>query len=141
MNIKIFNCVLTFDEKQKTTVILSSDNENIILPNFNLIKPSYIKEEIKYFTKSLFYNTEIKLVETIVVSTLEIQNDFLINYIKNIEKYNYDENQDLCIFSSIVLSEKFNTSLHWLPVDFNVGVSDNKPINLLIDYVFKNTLS
>lgn len=141
MNVKIFNSILTFDEKQNSTVILSSDNENIILPQFSLTRPSYIKEEIKYFIQSLFYITEIKHIEIIVVSNLEIQNDYLIDYVKSINLYQYNENEDLCIFSSIVLSEKFHTSLYWLPVSFNINMSDKKPINLLIDYVFKNTLS
>ncbi len=141
MNIKVFNSILTFDEKQKTSVVLSLDSENILFPHFNVIKPSYVKEEIKYFTKSLFYNDQIKHIETIIVSSLEIQNDFLIDYIKGIESYNYNPDEDLCIFSSIVLGEKLQTSLYWLPIDFNLNMSDKKPINLLIDYVFKNTLS
>lgn len=140
MNVKIFNSILTFDEKQNSTVILSSDNENIILPQFGLIRPSYLKEEIKYFIQSLFYTTEIKHIETVIVSNLEIQNNYLIDYVKSINLYEYEENKDLCIFSSIVLSEKFRTSLYWLPVNFKIGMSDKKPINLLIDYVFKNTL-
>jgi hypothetical protein len=142
MKIKVYNSILTFDEKQKTTVALSSDNDKIILPFLEITNPSLIKEEIKYYIKSLFYNAEIKHIETIIVSCIEIQNDFLLNYVKSIDSYNYNQAEDLCLFTSIILNEKFKTqAYYWLPVDFNISVSDRQPINLLIDYVFKNVLS
>jgi hypothetical protein len=141
MKIKVVNAILTFDNKKNTTTLLSTENDKIILPYFEISKPSLVHQEIRYYVKSLFNNTEIKHIETIVVSALEVQNDFVIDYIKDKDIYKYDPDNELYLVSSIVLSEKFLTPLHWIPFDFSIDLSKREPLSLLIDHVLKYTLS
>lgn len=140
MIIKVFNLILTHDNNQ--TIILSNDNSNIILPMFTLKNPKYIREEIRYLTKNLFKDKEIIHPELINISFMEIQNQLLINYISDIEIYKYRPDEDLCIYSSVILSKKASSDLYWVPLKKKEdSIVDNiETIDLLIDYTIKNTV-
>ena len=145
MKIKVFSLILTHDINNNKTVILSTNNDKIILPTFDIQNPKTIYQEIRYAIKDLFEDPELKYVELINISFIEIQNDLLINYIKENKEYEYDENQDLCLFIGIVLTEKNKTNLFWSQIgypsvskDNNLSIVKSSSIDILIDYVIKN---
>lgn len=145
MNIRVFSLILTHDTKNNKTVIASTDNNQTILPTFYIENPKTIHQEIRYTIKNLFDDPNLKYIDLINVSFMEIQNELLINYIKEIKQYNYDEDQDLCLFVGVILTEKNKTNLSWLPIGFPSISNDNKSsslksscIDVLTDYVIKN---
>jgi hypothetical protein len=145
MNIRVFSLVLTHDTKNNKTVILSTDNNKTVLPTFYIDNPKTIHQEIRYTIKNLFDDPGLKYIELINISFMEIQNELLINYIKETEQYKYDEDQDLCLFVGVILTEKNKTNLSWSPIGFpSVSNNDNfatlqsPPIDILTDYVIKN---
>lgn len=142
MKIKIFNFVLTYDQSSSKTVILSTDSDNIILPYFIIENPKSLHQEIRYLTKKLFSDPTVKYIEMIDISFLDVHNEFLIDYVKSIENYDYNENEDLCLFCGIIMNEKHMTHLHWLPISKNIDTSiKNNTIDLLIDHTIKNIIS
>jgi hypothetical protein len=145
MKIRVFNLILTHDIKNNRTVILSTDNNKIVLPTFYIESPKTIHQEIRYLIKNLFDDPDLKYIELINVSFIEIQNELLINYIKDTQEYSYDENEDLCLFVGVILTEKNKTNLFWSPVGYS-SVSNNNNLStlqssssdILTDYVIKN---
>jgi hypothetical protein len=145
MKIRIFNLILTHDTKNNKTVILSTDNKKTILPAFYIENPKTIHQEIRYLIKNLFDDPDLKYVELINVSFIEIQNELLINYIKDTEEYKYNEDEDLCLFVGVILTEKNKTNLFWSPIGFpsvsnnsNFSTLESSSTEILIDYVIKN---
>jgi hypothetical protein len=145
MNIRVFNLILTHDNKNNKTVILSTDNDQTVLPTFYIENPKTIHQEIRYLIKNLFDDPGLKYLELINISFIEIQNELLINYIKEIEQYKYDEDRDLCLFVGVILTEKNKTNLFWSPIGFpsvsntnNLSTVQSSSIDILTDYVIKN---
>lgn len=142
---KIFNFILAYDLKAETSTILSTNQEKIVLPTFIIEKPKLILNEIKYNTKNLFNDQNLKYIELISLSFMDIQNQYLIDYIENNqEQYGYKENEDLCIIAGFVMSEKYNTKLHWLPIPKEIEYKKENDkskldtLSLLVDHVIKN---
>lgn len=138
MNVKVFNIIITYDKKSSSTMILSLDKKKIVLPYFNISNPYMIRSEIRYLTKSLFDDPKLSYPELVEVSYLDIQNSFLIEYVESEKKiYEYEQENDLCIYSGIVLSEKNKSSLFWLPIN-QLKKEKIEPIDVLIDFTIKN---
>ena len=71
MKIRVFNLILTHDIKNNRTVILSTDNNKIVLPTFYIESPKTIHQEIRYLIKNLFDDPDLKYIELINVSFIE----------------------------------------------------------------------
>lgn len=142
---KVFNFILGYDLKIETSVILSTDQEKIVLPTFTVDKPKLILDEIRYNTKNLFNDQGLKYIELISLSFLEMQNQYLLNYLNDHkEQYSYNEDEDLCVMAGFVMAEKYMTKLHWLPIpkEIEYKKQDEKSsfdtLSLLVDHVIKN---
>ena len=143
MKIKVFNLIMTFDRNINETVVLSVSNDDIRLPFFVIYRPTKLKEEIRYLTKCLFEDPSLSHVELIDVSFLDIQNDILLNYVSsNPEMYDYSSEEDLCILSCIIFTEKNISPYFWKSVKQTEDLKQSKDndLNLLIDYCVQHTL-
>lgn len=138
-DIYVFNCILTSDHQNKTTSILSSDNTEIILPVFKIDNPRFIYNQIRYDTKNLFVSKK-RIPEEIIVSYIEVENNFLIDYIERVKKYTIDLNKDIVVLSSIILGFKDETNLFWKKYDFSFDTKNEHPLKALVDYTIQRTL-
>ena len=102
-----------------------------------------LKEEIRYLTKCLFEDPSLSHVELIDVPFLDIQNDILLNYVSsNPEMYDYSSEEDLCILSCIIFTEKNISPYFWKSVKQTEDLKQSRDndLNLLIDYCVQHTL-
>lgn len=136
--IKILHLVFSYDLKNNSTCILSTNSEHIMLPYSIIDKPIFIQEQIKTTILGFFQDPTIKTIVDIDVCMLEIQNDLLIKYIEdNNDKYLYDQNEDLCMFSSTIMLDKNFSILNWIPIEFETDLSKKKSVDFLIDDTLK----
>jgi hypothetical protein len=139
-NIYVFNCILTSDNNENTTYILSSDNSSINLPYFQIEHPRFLYNQIRYEIKNFFISKK-RIPEEIIVSYLDPENQFLLDHIQETNVYPIDINKDFVLLSSVILGFKDETSLFWKKHDFHFDLKKtNSSIKLLIDYVVQRNL-
>lgn len=140
MNINVYNSILTFNKQNNTTLVLSTDNSEIVLPHYVAQYAKYFREEILSWTKNLFKDLKSNDVLLIDYSFLEIQNRVLLDYVESIKSYNYNPDNDFCIFVGIIVGSKLDTNLHWLSLDQTTDIIAQKPIDNLIEYTIKHMI-
>jgi hypothetical protein len=143
MNVFIVYCVVTADEKEKQSYILSLDKENIVFPIYKLESPRNILNEIRYNIKSIFDEKSIKFIEQVIVSSLDIKNELLIDYIKEIDSnqiYNLDD--DLFILCGIVIQKMdiMVSDFNWLKFKYSIKDKITKPVYGIIDSILQTSL-
>lgn len=141
-NILSSNCILTFDKKSKNTCILSTTkSDKIVFPTFRIESVKHIINETKYQIKNLFEDENIKFIEDILICTIDIQNDLYSQYIKQLGiNSDYDENNDILILNSIILSDKYKTKLYWRTYEHIIDIQNKDIFGLLIDHILQKTI-
>lgn len=134
------NCIITFDQKAKSICLLStSQKDKIVFPTFKIESAKNINNETRYQVKNLFSDDNVKFVQDIIISTIDIQNELYIQYLNELG-YNYDENNDIIILNSIVLGDKYNTKLFWRTYDHMIDIKNKDIFGLLIDQILQKTI-
>jgi|LakMenEpi03Aug12_release.lakeMendotaPanAssembly.Ray.scaffolds.fasta_scaffold00642_55 hypothetical protein len=143
MNVFVVYCVVTADEKEKQSYILSLDKEKIIFPIYKLESPRYILNEIRYNVKSIFDSKVIKFIEQVIVSGLDIKNELLIDYIKEIDTHQiYDLDHDLFLLCGIVIQKLdiVDPNFNWLKFKYSIQDKVSQPVYGIIDSILQNSL-
>lgn len=138
-DIYVINCILTSDQNSKSTYILSDNQTDIILPFFRIENPRFIYNQIRYDIKNLFVSKQ-RLPEEILVSFIEVENDFLIEYVEKNKQYPIDLNKDIVVLCGIILGFKDDSKLHWKKYEFNLDTKNSNPLQSIVDHTIQKSL-
>lgn len=134
------NCIITFDKKLNSICLLStSQKDKIIFPTFKIESAKNILNETRYQIKNLFSDENVKFVQDIIISTIDIQNELYIQYLNELG-YKYDENNDIIILNSVVLADKYKSRLFWRTYDHMIDIKSKDVFGLLIDHILQKTI-
>ena len=132
----VTSCILTSDLNTDVSYVLSEQNEKLRLPTFQVVAPRLLMNEIRYNVFHMFEPASFSFMEEIILSRLEIQNEFLLSYISNLKDNRYDMDQDMFILNGLILSKKEtqrNTNLHWKSFSYDSPEIANSPIMAILD--------
>ena len=132
----VTSCILTSDLNTDVSYVLSEQNEKLRLPTFQVVAPRLLMNEIRYNVFHMFEPASFSFMEEIVLSHLEIQNEFLLSYISNLKDNRYDMDQDIFILNGLILSKKEtqrNTSLCWKSFSYDSPDITDSPIMAILD--------
>ena len=132
----VTSCILTSDLNTDVSYVLSEENEKLRLPTFQVVAPRLLMNEIRYNVFHMFEPASFSFMEEIVLSHLEIQNEFLLSYISNLKDNRYDMDQDIFILNGLILSKKEtqrNTSLCWKSFSYDSPDITDSPIMAILD--------
>ena len=132
----VTSCILTSDLNTDVAYVLSEQNEKLRLPTFQVVAPRLLMNEIRYNVFHMFEPASFSFMEEIVLSHLEIQNEFLLSYISNLKDNRYDMDQDIFILNGLILSKKEtqrNTSLCWKSFSYDSPDITDSPIMAILD--------
>ena len=132
----VTSCILTSDLNTDVSYVLSEDNEKLRLPTFQVVAPRLLMNEIRYNVFHMFEPASFSFMEEIILSRLEIQNEFLLSYISNLKDNRYDINQDIFILNGLILSKKEtqrNTNLCWKSFSYDSPDITDSPIMAILD--------
>ena len=132
----VTSCILTSDLNTDVSYVLSEQNEKLRLPTFQVVAPRLLMNEIRYNVFHMFEPTSFSFMEEIILSRLEIQNEFLLSYISNLKDNRYDMDQDIFILNGLILSKKEtqrNTNLCWKSFSYDSPDITDSPIMAILD--------
>ena len=132
----VTSCILTSDLNTDVAYVLSEQNETIRLPTFQVVSPRLLMNEIRYNVFHMFEPASFSFMEEIMLSHLEIQNEFLLSYISNLKDDRYDMDEDMFILNGLILSKKEtqrNTNLCWKSFSYDSPDIINSPIMAILD--------
>ena len=132
----VTSCILTSDLNTDVSYVLSEDNEKLRLPTFQVVAPRSLMNEIRYNVFHMFEPASFSFMEEIILSRLEIQNEFLLSYISNLKDNRYDMDQDIFILNGLILSKKEtqrNTNLCWKSFSYDSPDITDSPIMAILD--------
>ena len=132
----VTSCILTSDLNTDVSYVLSEQNEKLRLPTFQVVAPRLLMNEIRYNVFHMFEPASFSFMEEIILSRLEIQNEFLLSYISNLKDNRYDMDQDIFILNGLILSKKEtqrNTSLCWKSFSYDSPDITDSPIMAILD--------
>ena len=132
----VTSCILTSDLNTDVSYVLSEDNEKLRLPTFQVVAPRLLMNEIRYNVFHMFEPASFSFMEEIILSRLEIQNEFLLSYISNLKDNRYDMDQDIFILNGLILSKKEtqrNTNLCWKSFSYDSPDITDSPIMAILD--------
>lgn len=136
--IYVFNTLLTSEEN--TNYILSTDKHKIYFPFFEISSPRYLYNETRINIKNLFRTDTIKFIEEIIVSFIDIQNEFLLEYISKLGFTKVDIEQDIFLLSSTILASKVDSELFWNKFDYQIRLDKPDIQTTIIDYCIQRTI-
>lgn len=131
-------CIITADIEKEKTYIISTDTKNIILPTYEVVKPRFLMNEVRYNIKKMFAENEVKFLEEILLSKIDIQNDFVIDYLSKTLKQ-FDPDNDVALLCCATLDKKIPHQLHWR--NFSIPEEKEKtdnPLFYIIDFALQN---
>lgn len=136
----VFNSILTIDQKTETNWILSLDKHHIYFPFFEISSPRYLYNESRINLKNLFSQDKIRFIEEIMISFIDVQNPFLIEYINTLQSPLFDMDKDMFVLCSTILTSKIESTLFWNK--FNYEISFTKPDiqTAIIDYCIQKSV-
>ena len=132
----VTSCILTSDLNTDVSYVLSEQNEKLRLPTFQVVAPRLLMNEIRYNVFHMFEPASFSFMEEIILSRLEIQNEFLLSYISNLKDNRYDMDQDIFILNGVILSKKEtqrNTNLCWKSFSYDSPDITDSPIMAILD--------
>ena len=132
----VTSCILTSDLNTDVSYVLSEENEKLRLPTFQVVAPRLLMNEIRYNVFHMFEPASFSFMEEIILSRLEIQNEFLLSYISNLKDNRYDMDQDIFILNGLILSKKEtqrNTNLCWKSFSYDSPDITDSPIMAILD--------
>ena len=132
----VTSCILTSDLNTDVSYVLSEQNEKLRLPTFQVVAPRLLMNEIRYNVFHMFEPASFSFMEEIILSRLEIQNEFLLSYISNLKDNRYDMDQDMFILNGLILSKKEtqrNTNLCWKSFSYDSPDITDSPIMAILD--------
>ncbi len=132
----VTSCILTSELNTDVAYVLSEENERLRLPTFQVVAPRLLMNEIRYNVFHMFEPASFSFMEEIILSRLEIQNEFLLSYISNLKDNRYDMDQDIFILNGLILSKKEtqrNTNLCWKSFSYDSPDITNSPIMAILD--------
>lgn len=132
----VTSCILTSDLNTDVSYVLSEQNEKLRLPTFQVVAPRLLMNEIRYNVFHMFEPASFSFMEEIMLSRLEIQNEFLLSYISNLKDNRYDMDQDVFILNGLILSKKEtqrNTNLCWKSFSYDSPDITDSPIMAILD--------
>lgn len=137
MKLYILSVMFSADPKQEKSFILTSANNDMILPLIEIENPEFFNNEILYKFKSLFIPDSIKASSDCSYSFLDIQNDMSVQYAR--ENYNQVDKDDIIVtYGGILLKYKCQEDFQWAEYKMNPqhkGYSSDMNLNLLLNYV------
>ena len=135
-SIFVTSCILTSDLNTDVSYVLSEQNEKLRLPTFQVVAPRLLMNEIRYNVFHMFEPASFSFMEEIMLSRLEIQNEFLLSYISSLKDNRYDMDQDIFILNGLILSKKEaqrNTNLCWKSFSYDSPDITDSPIMAILD--------
>ena len=132
----VTSCILTSDLNTDVSYVLSEQNEKLRLPTFQVVAPRLLMNEIRYNVFHMFAPASFSFMEEIMLSRLEIQNEFLLSYISDLKDNRYDMDQDMFILNGLILSKKEtqrNTNLCWKSFSYDSPDITDSPIMAILD--------
>lgn len=141
------NCIITADPNSKNIYVLSTREDRVALPYFEISSPKFLYNEIRYNIKSMFDNI-IKFLEEIIISFVDIQNLLVFDLLeKHKDTYHVNLDEDVILLTGLVLHEKMmSDSLYWVPihnvmVPTEISSLDTEDIHLkVVRYVFEKII-
>lgn len=136
----VFNNILTIDTKTETNWVLSSDKYHIHFPVFEILYPRYLYNETRINIKNLFKKDSIQFIEEIMVSFIDIQNEFLLEYIKELKSEIFDLDKDIFLLSSIILTDKIESTQFWNKFNYEISLTKPDIQTTIIDYCIQKSI-
>ena len=139
---KIFSafCIITADIEKQSKYILSHSDKEILIPLREITTPRYVHNESRYLTKNFFSDQAYAFVEQISFGYIDIQNEFLLEYLSKIDNKSFDVDQDFFILYGGVFEKKPITNLYWKEFDYPIDVSTTNPIIMVIDTIINKSI-
>ena len=132
----VTSCILTSDLNTDVAYVLSEQKDTLRLPTFQVVSPRLLMNEIRYNIFHMFEPASFSFMEEIMLSHLEIQNEFLLSYISNLKDDRYDMDQDMFILNGVILSKQEtqrNTNLGWKSFSHDSPEIRDSPIMAMLD--------
>ena len=133
-------CIITADISKKQNYVLSTKENEIQLPVFELHNAQTIHNEIRYYAKKMFDDNMIQFIEEVLVSYTDIQSDLVLKYIHELNKDNsFDLADSLFLLCGIVIEKKNCKNAYWNKYDFTDNSFAN-PLFSIIDRTIQKSL-
>lgn len=139
----IVNTILTSDVKHNKSYVLSTKEDKVELPVHSIVSPRHLFNETRYIVKNYFDKESIQFLEEIVISSSELQNEFVFEYLNSIKEDSsqYDIEKDIFILNSIVLHNKLRSvNLHWCSFSYDSEEKMQNPLFAIIDTTIQKSL-
>lgn len=136
----VFNNILTVDTETETNWVLSSDKYHIYFPFFEITCPRHLYNETRINIKNLFEKDSIKFIEEIIVSFIDIQNEFLLTYIEELKSEIFDLEKDIFLLCSVILANKIETTQFWNKFNYEINFTKPDIQTTIIDYCLQKSL-
>lgn len=142
MNAYMLAVAFSGDHDKKQSFILTQKDSSSLLPLVKIEYPKHFHKEIQTLVMTFFEGGSVKISEEVSFNFLAINNEHAMNYVKsNYEEFN-EETDLLIIYGGVLLNYPCTEHYKWdnylLNTKFN-GFSKNMDLNLLLDYVIKNS--
>lgn len=140
MNLYSVFCFITADREKATNYVISDISTEIILPIKKIDSARYIHNESRYFIKSLFTKDSYKHIDEIVFNYIDIQNEFLLEYLKKTNNHSIDITQDLLVLYGGIIEKKPTTKKYWQEFEYSPSKFIENPVLAVIDMVIQRSL-
>lgn len=141
MKVYVLSVIFSADKQHNKPYLLTSANNNELLPIIEIEKVQYIYKEIFHKLSSIFIPDSIKIQSECSYSFIGIQNELSVRYA--IDHYDFIKNDDLIItYGGILLKYKCLKNFKWSEYNLQKqhnGYSKDMTLNLLLDYVIKRS--
>lgn len=132
--------ILTADIEKQTKYVLSHSDKDILIPLREISTPRYIHNECRYLVKNFFIDQAYTFTEQISFSYIDLQNEFLLEYLSKIENQSYDIENDLFILYGGIFEKKPVTNLYWKEFNYPIDLTTKNPMIILIDSIISKSI-
>jgi hypothetical protein len=142
MNAYILAVAFSGNHDKKESFILTKKESPFSLPLIKMEYPKFFHQEIKTIVTTFFQGGSVKISEEVSFNFLAINNEYAMNYVKSNYKEFNEETDLLIVYGGILLNYPCTDHYKWTNYLTNTkfnGFSKDMNLNLLIDYVIKNT--
>ena len=136
-----FNVILTYDQKTQTNYILSSHKDEIYFPFFEISNTRYLFNETRTNIKNLFHLNTIRFIEEIIVSYIDIQNEFLLDYITQLDSKQFNLDNDVFVLCSTILTSRFDSVLSWNKFNYELNLQKPDIKTAVIDFCIQRSIT
>jgi len=141
MKVYILSVIFCVDQIKKIPYLLTSSNDDQLLPILEIKYPQYFYKEIFHQLKNIFTVDSIKVESDCNYNFLEVQQEMSVQYAK--EHYDFIKDDDLIItYGGILLKYECLEGFKWteyIAKQQHNGYSSDMNLNLLLDNIIQRS--